>query len=122
MPTFPPKIDVYTEADMKQMTEGFRAGLMLGADQAANTAAALHPRIVATLRQWGLDGTNRLGVGSDANKAANRIARQLQRMAEHMTTAAFYGKAANQDFVRLVVVPVAAARAEQKNGSNVLKV
>lgn len=122
MPTFPPKIDVYTEADMKQMTEGFRAGLMLGADQAANTGAALHPRVVATLRQWGLDGVNRLGFGSDASKAATRIVRQLQRSAEHMTAAAFYMKAANLDFVRYVVVPVAAARAEQKNGSNVLKV
>jgi hypothetical protein len=122
MPTFPPRIDIYTAEDMKQMTDAFRAGLMQGADQSLNTAAALHPRIVATLRQWGLDGTNRLGIGSDANKSANRVIRQMQRSAEHMTSAAFYMKAANIDFVRLVVVPVAVARAEREKKGSTLKV
>jgi hypothetical protein len=116
MPTMPPSIEVYSTAEMKQMTDSLRAGMILTADYIANQCVAMHPRIVATLVAEGLDGSNRFGFGSTASAAASAIIRPGQRAAQQLTAAATLITAMNRAWHVHLVTPVEAARAAAKAG------
>jgi hypothetical protein len=117
MPQMPPSVDVRDDASMKVLADGFRAATIQGADFLATTAAYLHPLMVNTMRKYGLDGTNRFGYGSDANKAANKVTNLLKRSAEHLVDAGNCAGYAYVAFMKEVWEPVQRAKAEQANGA-----
>ena len=91
---FPPQIDIVNEATTKQVAELYRQGLMGGSHQVKIMAAKFHPCVIATLKHYGLDGTNRFGFGSDARKVADEIVHTYAQASEHMKSAAYYIDAA----------------------------
>ena|SRR5919205_3510992 len=115
MPQMPPSVDVKDADTMKHLADSFRAATTQGADFLATTAVYLHPMMVNTMRRYGLDGTNRLGFGSDANKAANKVTNLLKKAAEHLTDCGQCVGYAYIAFMAEVWEPVQRAKAEQAN-------
>lgn len=114
--TFPPRIDIVDESTTKQVAEMYRSGLVNGSHQARIIAAKFHPCVVKTLRHWGLDGSNRLGFGSDAKKVADEIERAYDQAAEHMTSAAYYIDTAELITQGRFWTPVSMAMKEYQGG------
>jgi hypothetical protein len=115
MPQMPPSIDVTNDTTMKAFADAYRGAAFQGADFLATTATYLHPRMVNTLRKYGLDGTNRFGYGSDAIKSANKVVNLLKRAAEHLVDSGQCVGYAYQAFMSEVWEPAQRAKAEQKN-------
>jgi hypothetical protein len=117
MPVFPPSVNVKDESSMKALADGFRAATYQGSDFLCTTAAYLHPLMVNTMVKYGLDGTNRFGFGSDANKAANKVTKLLKDAADHLTDAGRCVGYAYLAFVSDVWEPIQRAKQEQENHS-----
>jgi hypothetical protein len=115
MPTMPKAgVDIYSEEDMRNVCQGLQAGSVRLSDWAANAAAALHPRIVATLRQEGL-GAGLLGM--DARRVASRVTRHLKTIAELEWHVAQTAVLLNRSFVQNVAEPVRQARHRARQGT-----
>jgi hypothetical protein len=112
---FPPSVNVKDESSMKALADGYRAATYQGADFLATTAAYLHPLMVNTMRKYGLDGTNRFGFGSDANKAANKVTNLLKQAAGHLVDSGQCVGFAYLSFVTDVWEPIQRAKAEQQS-------
>lgn len=117
MPVFPPDVTVEDDSTMHQLTNAFRSSMHAGSDFLNTVVAALHPLIVATLRRFGLDGTNRFGLGSDARKAANSVCDPLKRAAGHLMDASMLVGFAYLAFIKNVWTPIQMAKREQESGS-----
>lgn len=122
MPQMPPNIDVRDDASMKALADAYRAATIQGADFLATTAAYLHPLIVNTMQKYGLDGTNRLGFGSDAKKSASEVTDLLKRAADHLVDSGACVGFAYLRFMTRVWEPIQRAKAEQKAGTQTLNV
>jgi hypothetical protein len=120
MPMFPPSIDwnKFDDAKMKGMSDAIRSAMLTGSDFLNTGASYLHPQMVNAMRKYGLDGTNRFGFGSDANRAANKVTNLLKRSAEHMADAASCMGFAYLAFMTDVWVPIQRAKEEMKNGAS----
>lgn len=116
MATFPPSTVVKNESTFKAVANGFRLGGDAASDALANLAVWLHPVIVNTLRKHGLDGTNRLGLGSDAKKAADSVVGPLHRAAQNFSAGGALVGFAYLAFVKNVVTPIEIAKRQQEGG------
>ncbi len=118
MPEFPPSIDVRSDVAFQAFANGFRMGSAAASDMLNTTAAYVHPMIIGTLRKYGLDGTNRFGFGSSAQKAADSVVNKLKRAAGHYVDGGQLVVAAYVDFVTNVWTPFQLAKKAAENGDS----
>ncbi len=118
MPEFPPSIDVRSDVAFQAFANGFRMGSAAASDMLNTTSAFVHPMIVSTLRKYGLDGTNRFGMGSSAQKAADSVVNKLKRAANHYVDGGQLVVAAYIDFVTNVWTPFQLAKKSMENGDS----
>lgn len=116
MPEFPPNVDVRSDVAFQAFANGFRLGSSAASDMLNTTAAYIHPMIVTTLKRYGLDGNNRFGFGSSAEKAASSVVAKLRRAAEHYVDGGQLVAAAYIDFVTNVWTPYQMAKKSMENG------
>jgi hypothetical protein len=116
MPTFPPAVQVVNDTTMHALANAIRASMHSGSDFLNTTVAYLHPDIVASLQKYGLDGTNRFGMGSDARKAASSVCDPLKKAADKLMEASKLVGFAYLAFNKNVWVPIEAAKNAQKTG------
>ncbi len=118
MPEFPPSIDVRSDVAFQAFANAFRLGSSAASDMLNTTAAYLHPMMVDTLKKYGLDGTNRFGFGSSADKAAGSVIAKLRRAAQHYVDGGQLVAAAYIDFVSNVWIPYQMAKKAMENGQS----
>lgn len=116
MPEFPPNVDVRNDVTFQAFANAFRLGSNAASDMLNTTAAYLHPMIVNTLKQYGLDGTNRFGFGSSAQKAADSVVYKLKLAAEFYVDGGQLVGAAYLDFIQNVWTPYQMAKKAMENG------
>jgi hypothetical protein len=116
VPVFPPAVQVINDTTMHALANAFRAGMHAGSDYLNTTVAHLHPDIIASLQKYGLDGTNRFGFGSDAQKAANSVCDPLKKAADKLMEASKLVGFAYLAFNKNVWIPLEAAKNAQKTG------
>jgi hypothetical protein len=116
VPVFPPAVHVVNDSTMQALANAFRASMHAGSDFLNTTVSHLHPDMVASLRKYGLDGTNRFGMGSDARKAADSVCDPLRKAADKLMEASKLVGYAYLAFNKNVWVPIESAKAAQRTG------
>jgi hypothetical protein len=116
MPAFPPGVQVVNDTTMHALANAFRASMHAGSDYLNTVVAHLHPDMVASLRKYGLDGTNRFGFGSDAGKAADSVCDPLKKAADKLMEASKLVGFAYLAFNKNVWIPIESAKAAQRTG------
>jgi hypothetical protein len=101
---------------MKHLADAYRASMNLGSDFLNTTAAYLHPRMINAMKKYGLDGTNRFGFGSDANRAAKKVTNLLKTAADHLIDSGMCVGYAYMAFITDVWQPIQQAKKELQSG------
>lgn len=118
-----PEIRVKRDEHLRLIADAARGASNTAADALTTLAAYLHPQMVRTMQRYGLDGTNRFGFGSDANKAADKVVHNLKRAAECYTDGGRFVGYAYVSFMREVWEPVKMAKeALKKKNADLLDV
>lgn len=119
MPQMPPSIDtIQTSEDANKIAEQLRHGLILVSDFAANLAIATHPRIVAGLREQGLDQGGMFSqlLGGDASRTAKQILAPLRVISVETYNAAQAATLFKRRVEQLYSEPIRRAIAEKDRG------
>jgi methyl-accepting chemotaxis protein len=113
MPQVPPTVRVGGKGStekLRELVNQVSQAMNELSDYLAETAVQLHPDIVELLRQEGLDGTNRFGMGSSASATANGFVRIMKRAAEQAESTAKIVRAAHLYWTKNIKVPVEVAQ------------
>ena len=111
-----PKIDVYTEAEAKELAAELQQ-LMKISTYCGNAAAAIRHRVILALRVEGLDSGSSLAsrfLGTTAERAASRIVQPLNAIESECYSAAQAAVLFDRRFTQLCVEPIRQARAAKK--------
>jgi hypothetical protein len=100
--------DIRSTEEFQQAVNQLADEMMTVADELANLAISLHPRLVQTLRAKGLDQARVAGFGSTAEQAAKSVTRHLRIAAESVAFGAKGTKKSYLEYVKNIVEPIKA--------------
>lgn len=120
MPVFPPDIVVRNASTFQSLANAFNQACLQAGGFLHQTASYLEPKIVNTMQGYGLDGTNRFGLGSDAKKASKSVTGPLRKAAEHMIDAGKLVGFAYLAYQQNVKGPIDAAKDAMKRSTDTL--
>lgn len=119
MPQMPPRIDVYREADLRQLVESTRSAAHQSADYFANQQAAMLNRIERRLRKEGMDEPRWAGrFGSTAHAAAVRAVAPMSKVVDAFENIAVLATALNRSYDKYYLLPLAEFLAARKRNGN----
>lgn len=104
----------FDDVQMKVLADTFKAFGNGAAVFLESAAKYIEPAIENSLKEYGLDGTNRLGFGSDAKKTAKRVTGLWLQAGGHLKDAGGLMGHSYSVFMRDVWNPIAVAKQQQK--------
>ncbi len=112
----PPGAIPNDDASFQAMANQIRQDVHQMSDYLNTVVSYTHPMSVNTLKRFGLDGTNRFGFGSSAQKAADAYCDPLKRAAQNFVDGGQLVTQSFMLFVKGVWVPYQMAKKQMESG------